>query len=224
MSVDPLRTARLGAVALSVAFAIAAAGVGLNALIHEHKDIDHLKGLAPAPVRVDIDVSDIDTAGKIATIANVVLAVFGAIILLLTVLPKFRVLSIKTLKLQALALLVPLLVVIGGMIPYMIFFVNRKVGVKAFIGTQQLPQSMVDQVKARSGAEDTYKKIWYLRLLAIFPWISILFGIIAVAVVFLSASRASVDRSAAPVSPVRDSASSDKGSSAHHEKTATNNA
>jgi len=165
---------------------------------------------------VNVDVSDIDAVGKVATIGNVFLGSFGFAILVFSILPGFKAASIRTLKLQALVLILPTLVIFGGMIPFTIFFKNRSAQVTAFIGTTQLPASLVQSVQARSGAESKYSKIWYLRLLAIFPWISFAFAVVAIAVIFLSSSRASPD---ATESTHMDSISSDKASTSHHEKT-----
>ncbi|KAF8191261.1 hypothetical protein BJ912DRAFT_1058261 [Pholiota molesta] len=69
-------------------------------------------------------------------------------------------------------------------VPYMVYFTSRQAKVTAFIGTTQLPDSLVKSAEAAAGSTGVYKKISYLRLFAIFPWFTLFFSLSAAAVLF----------------------------------------
>lgn len=209
----PMRNARLVALSLSWCFAVIAASVGLNSLVKSNQSQSHLKKLATAPTVVSIDVHDIFDVGVLATTSSTLISIltFNYIVPLLLPSPspsssssssspsffaKLRVLSTKTLRIQAYSLFFCCFVLLAAMIPFMLFFATREAVVRAFVGALELPKEVVDKVSAASGSTPVYSKIDYIRLVAIFPWFSLFFTFIA-AVVLLKADK--VARAAAIV-------------------------
>jgi hypothetical protein len=187
---------------LANGFAVVAACLGLNALIKSNKDKARLKALAPSPTRVEIDTNDIFVAGLVATIAATLIGVLTFLFITAAILPATRPLANRTVRLQAVTLLLSALFLFGAMIPYMVFFVNRSAGVKAFIGNNQLPDSIVKQVAAQAGQDGLYKHFHYLKLFAILPWFAILFTLIAAGVLFVTPATTTSPSSHGSASPV----------------------
>ncbi|KAJ3540599.1 hypothetical protein NMY22_g4224 [Coprinellus aureogranulatus] len=65
---------------------------------------------------------------------------------------------------------------------------NDHANVRAFIGQTELPQSLVEQTAASKGRSTEYQTMWYLRLLAIFPWFAIVSALIAAFVAWRATS------------------------------------
>ena len=95
--------------------------------------------------------------------ASAVIAILLFLFLLGTYLPFTRSLTGRTLRLQAVSLSLAWLMLFGSMIAYMIFFVNRQAGVKAFIGNIQLPDSAVQAVEKMTGQTGVYRHIHYCK-------------------------------------------------------------
>ncbi|KIK01808.1 hypothetical protein K443DRAFT_678091 [Laccaria amethystina LaAM-08-1] len=199
----PMRNAPLIALSLSWCFAVIAASVGLNSLIKSNQSQSRLKKLVTPPTVVIIDVHDIFDVGVLATTASTLISVltFNYIIPLLLPSPsssssssspsffaKLRVLSTKTLRIQAYSLFFCCIVLLAAMIPFMLFFATREAVVRAFVGTLELPKEVIEKVSAASGSTPVYSKIDYIRLVAIFPWFSLFFTFIA-AIVLLKADK-----------------------------------
>ncbi|KAF8960797.1 hypothetical protein BDZ97DRAFT_1283675 [Flammula alnicola] len=181
---EPLKTARLVSLILAWCFSVIAASVGLNALIKSNQDKSKLKKLAPAPTVVTIDTSDIFDAGVIATTAALVISIIVSKFVTGMLLPATKALSRRTLRLQAFILIGACTLLFGAMIPYIIFFANRHAIVKAFIGTTQLPDSIIESAAKAAGSTSIYKDISYLKLLAVFPWFSLFFTLVAAGILY----------------------------------------
>ncbi|EDR10105.1 uncharacterized protein LACBIDRAFT_293728 [Laccaria bicolor S238N-H82] len=189
----PMRTARAIALSLSWCFAVIAASVGLNSLIKSNQSQSHLKKLATPPTVVSIDVHDIFDVGVLATTSSTLISILTFNYLLPLLLPitssspfisRLQTLSTKTLRIQAYSLFFCCIVLLGAMIPFMLFFATREAVVRAFVGTLELPKEVVQKVSAASGSTPVYSKIDYIRLVAIFPWFSLFFTFIAAVVLF----------------------------------------
>jgi len=215
-SAGPLKTARLVTLGLSWVFAVIAACVGLNALIKSNQEKTKLKKLG-APAVVDIDTSDIFNVGVVATSASLLISVLVGNFVGGMVIPATRALAARTLRLQAIILTLACVFLFGAMIPYMVFFVNRQASVKAFVNGVRLPDSIVKGVEASSGSTRVYKDIFYLKLVAILPWFSLFFSLIAAGTLFAASSRMST-----PAPQVAEQTSSpsmtEKEDVSHHEK------
>jgi len=216
-SVAPLQTARLVTLGLSWCFAVIAGSVGLNGLIKSNQEKTRLKKLG-APAVVEIDTSDIFNAGVVVTTASLLIAILVTNFFVGMYIPATKALMARTLRLQAIALTLACLLLFGAMIPYMDFFVNGQASVKAFIGNVQLPASIVQGVEATSGSTGVYKKISYLKLVAILPWFSLLFSLIAAGTLFVASTE--TESPPAPIQTADPTRSmTEKEDVSHHEKT-----
>ncbi|KAH6909771.1 hypothetical protein BKA70DRAFT_175788 [Coprinopsis sp. MPI-PUGE-AT-0042] len=172
-SSTPLLKARLASLNLTSALATVAACLGLNALIRSNQLKSSFKSKAPPPTRVEIDTEAILNTGIVATVGCILLAGFCFIFASMTLIPKFRRIANKTLKVQAGLIAFSAIWIFACMVPYMKYYLNDSAGVKAFIGSTQLPDSLVKSLQEKSGSSSVYKDMWFLRPFAILPWISI---------------------------------------------------
>jgi len=218
-SADPLRSARLVTLSLSWCFAVIAASVGLNGLVKSNQEKTRLKKLG-APAVVDINTSDIFDVGAVATTASLLISLLVSKIIIAMYLPPTKALVARSLRLQAIILALACLLLFGSMVPYMVFFVNRQASVKAFLNGVQLPDSLVKAVEAQSGTTRVYRKIFYLKLVAIFPWFSLLFSLIAAGALFVASSRTSklTPMTAQTTEPTATPSMSEKEDVSHHDK------
>lgn len=169
----PNQSARLATLLASMVFGTVAACIGLNAIIRSHQSQTSLKKLVSAPMTLKIDVSQITNVGIVATVGSILVGGLSCIFFNITLFPFLRKWANKTLRLQVITLSFSGLWVLACMIPYMVYFMNDHADVRAFVGETELPQSLVAQTAAKSGHSTEYQTMWYLRLLAIFPWFSI---------------------------------------------------
>jgi len=196
----PLRTARLVSLALSWAFAVIAASVGLYAEITGERDKKRYMQLVPSSVRVEVDISDILVSGACATVASTFIGIFAFCSFICTFITTTTttinvgtcILSVMgSLRTQAILLSIASLFLLASMIPYMIFFSTRSASVKAFIGGSLIPDSVVQSAAKSLGVNGEYKSVSYLKLVAIFPWFTLLAAFIAIVLLFAAATRIS---------------------------------
>jgi len=222
-SAGPWKKLRVATLSIAWCFAVIAGCVGLNALIKSNQDKSRLKKLAPAPTVVYINTNDIFSAGVAATTASLLISILTSNYVAGMFLPFTRELSRRTLRLQSFALLFACMFLFASMIPFMLFFVNRQADVKAFIGSVQLPDSVLKAAEEASGSTIIYKKIRYLKLVAIFPWLSLFFTLIAAGVLFVAGGAPVVDAPtketpAAEKSTVETTETTEKEDASHHEQ------
>ncbi|KAG5351473.1 hypothetical protein C0989_006352 [Termitomyces sp. Mn162] len=167
--VVPLRGVLLGSLLMTCAWGIIAGSVGLNALIKSNQAKSDFKKLVPAGTTVDIDDHDAFASGVVLTTISALIAVLC-----------FLFISMQICS-QRLAL--------RSLLPFTDFFANRSAKVTAFIAGQQLPASIVKQAENAFGMTSVYRHLSYLRLVAILPWITLLFAIVTSAVLFNAGSR-----------------------------------
>jgi len=216
-SAGPLQTARLVTLSLSWCFAVIAASVGLNGLVKSNQEKTRLKKLG-APAVVDIDTSDIFNVGVVATTASLLISILVFNFVVGMYVPAAKALVARTLRLQAIVLTLSCLLLFGAMVPYMDFFVNRQASVKAFIGGVQLPDSIVKGVEASSGTTRVYKDIFYLKLVAILPWFSLLFTLVAAGTLFVASTRSGSKPAPAQTTEPSSPLMTEKEDVSHHEK------
>ncbi|KAF5339770.1 hypothetical protein D9611_009051 [Ephemerocybe angulata] len=184
----PYKNARIGSLLVLNVFSVVASCIGLNALIRSNQAISSLKKLVEAPMVLEIDTHSIKSVGIVATVGCLLTGLLSFVFLNMTILPGLRKLSNSTLRLQAILLAFTTTWVFASMVPFMVYYVNNSAGVKAFIGQITVPASLVQQSVAKSGHSTKYSTMWYLRLLAIFPWLSIAAAIPTVIVLLRAAS------------------------------------
>jgi len=210
-SPGPLKKLRLITLFPAWVLCGSSSGIGIHALIRLKDDKAAFKELVPAPIVVFINTRDIFGAGVAVTVALLLtsMVIFNRIIA--TYRPPTRDWG-RNLRFQSFVLLLGCAFLFASMVPYMVFFVNRQASVKAFIGTTQQPDAAIKAVEDASGFTRTYKKVYSLKLLAIFPWISLASTLVPAAILYV-AGGASTDETQA-LAAIPDS------TTPHHEKAA----
>ncbi|KAG6864067.1 hypothetical protein C0991_000419 [Blastosporella zonata] len=202
----PLRNAVLGSLFMAWAWGVISGSVGLNALIKSNQEKSRFKKLVPPPTKITINTNDVFKSGVVLTTVGALIAVLCSIFLLvLFVSPR---LSVRSLRIQSLILAFCATWLFATQVPFTDFFANRSAQVSATIGGVKLPDSIVQTTAQALGSTSVYNEIGYLRLVAILPWITLLFTVIASAVLFVAGSPAR--RSSTPrAGPVENLASND---------------
>ncbi|TFK23852.1 hypothetical protein FA15DRAFT_593494 [Coprinopsis marcescibilis] len=187
----PNKVTRVVLLQLTCVLATVAACIGLNALIRSIQQQDSITSKATPPMRIEVDVSQITNVGIVATVGNILigLTAFFAFVVTFFNIGKFHLWANKTLRLQAYLLAFLSVWVIACMIPFMIFYYNDHATISAYIGDNKLADSLVASIASRSGHSTEYRGMWFLRLLAIFPWLSVASALITVPFL-LKASKA----------------------------------
>jgi len=201
-TVVPMKSAVLGALGMAWAWGVIAGSVGLNALIKSNQEQTRLKKLV-APTVVTIDVHDVFRSGIVLTTVSALIALVCFLsILHLLVAPSSCTNPAKALRIQAAILTFCGVWLFATIIPFTSFFATRSAKVTASLDGLQLPSSLVNQAERSLGTTSVYKKIGYLRLVAILPWITDLFTAIAAIVLFMAASGVTAPTTeAGPVPP-----------------------
>lgn len=162
-------------------------GAGINALHKSDILKDFVRDHAPQGVRVDINDSDVFNSGTVVTIGSGLLALTSLFTLILLLL-SCRSPKPTLMRLGAAFHLFFSVWIFAALIPFDAFTRNRSARVAAFLGNTQLPDSVVQQQQQALGVSAVYWDQSYLRTLAILPWFTILFGVIAAVVLFRGAS------------------------------------
>ncbi|KAJ3487359.1 hypothetical protein NLI96_g3597 [Meripilus lineatus] len=190
MSTVPLKFPRLISLFLLISFGIVGMSLGINALAKSNDQKDFLKTHAPQGATVNIDTSDVMSVGTIVTVVCGLLALVSVIIFVpLLLLPQgasTRALSTRTLPLQTAVLAFLTVFLFAALVPFTDFVATREAEVTAFLGTVQLPQSIIQAAQRQLGVTGVYKDIDYLRNATILPWVTLLFGITSTVLAFMA--------------------------------------
>lgn len=154
-------------------------------------------------------MQDVFKSGVVLTTVAALIAVLSFLYILMLCFT--QKLAARTLRVQSLSLAFCATWQFATLIPFTDFFANRSAQVSASIGGVALPPSLIQQAEQALGANPVYHKVGYrkspdvrretacslltwdicaVRLLAVLPWISLLFTVIAAAVLFVAGSRA----------------------------------
>ncbi|KAG6872208.1 hypothetical protein C0995_011971 [Termitomyces sp. Mi166 len=171
------------------AWGVIAGSVGLNALIKSNQEKSRLRRLVPAGTTVNIDDHDVFSSGAVVTTVGALIAVLCAIFIFMQI--STRHLAARSLRIQSFLLAFCSAWLFATLVPFTDFFAKRSAKVTAFLGGQQLPDALVKQAENAFGATSIYRHLSYLRLLAILPWITLIFTIITSVVLFISGSSVS---------------------------------
>ncbi|KAI0300561.1 hypothetical protein B0F90DRAFT_1723965 [Multifurca ochricompacta] len=186
-TVSPLRIQRLVALALCWAWGVISGSVGLNALINANRSQTRLRKASPPGVTIKFNVNDIYQPGVVLTTICAVVTLLATIFFIVTLTrPKH---ATGSLKIQALIFSFFSLWLFATQIPYTVFVANHHAKITAFLEGVQLPPQIVQAGLATLGASDKYSKLHPAVLLAVFPWIALLFNIILVVVLLTAARR-----------------------------------
>ncbi|KAH9965261.1 hypothetical protein BC827DRAFT_1153585 [Russula dissimulans] len=184
---SPLRKQRVVALALCWAWSIISACVGLNALIKSNQTQTRFRKEAPSGVILRFHLHDVYQPGVIITTISAVIALLATIFLALTQFYPER--ATGSLKIQAWLLTFFNLWLFATQIPYTVFVANHWAKIDAFLDGVQLPASTVQAAIAAAGETNEYSKLHFAVLLAIFPWITLLFTTILIFVLFAAARK-----------------------------------
>ncbi|KAF8066556.1 hypothetical protein FPV67DRAFT_1495413 [Lyophyllum atratum] len=180
----PMKTARIAALSMAWAWAIVSSGTGLNALIESNRSQRALIAKVPPPTVVTINVSDATNSGIALTTGSLLIGILTYNFVAGMFLPWTAKLTNRTLKLQACALSFCCIWLFACAVPFTYIYNTRSAIVRAFVGGVELPHSVIVAVEKQSGTSSVYKTMGYLRWVAIFPWITLLFTAIAAFVLF----------------------------------------
>ncbi|KAI0292026.1 hypothetical protein BC826DRAFT_1105740 [Russula brevipes] len=186
-TVSPLRNQRLLALALSAAWFTISGSIGLNALIKSNQTQTRFRKEAPAGVTLEFHVNDLYQPGVVLTSVCTILAVLSAIFFLVTLVWPKR--ATGSLKIQAGIFTFFSVWLFATQIPYTVFVATHRAKIDAFLGGVQLPAQTVQGALAAAGESDKYSKLHPAVLLAIFPWISLVFVTILILVLLAAARR-----------------------------------
>ncbi|KAI0087164.1 hypothetical protein BDY19DRAFT_893624 [Irpex rosettiformis] len=187
-----LRVPLLGSLLLLFAFGVIGMSVGINALVKFHDEERNLKKAAPSGASVTIDASDVLDSGYNVTVMCGILA-------LVSVLASVPSLAARWLRVFALLMAFFTTWLFASLVAFTTFFANRSAQVDATLGGLTVPDSVVQTIIASLGATTVYKHVNYLRLPAILPWFTFLFGLTSSVLAF-AASRRPVRPHVYPVS------------------------
>ncbi|KAI0343778.1 hypothetical protein BDW22DRAFT_1483768 [Trametopsis cervina] len=183
----PLRLPRLLSHALLFAFGIIAMSVGINALAKFNNSTRDLKRAAPAGSTVSVDTHDVLDTGYNITVISGVLALLALFSLVPT--------AGRFLRVQAALLAFFTLWLFAALVAFDVFFANRSAKVVARIGNIVIDPKTVQTIIAGLGATTVYRRVSYLRLPAIIPWFTVLFGASSAVLSFLASRRTTMANS-----------------------------
>ncbi|KAN0130084.1 hypothetical protein V8E53_012029 [Lactarius tabidus] len=184
---EPLKKQRLVAIALSWAWFVIAACIGLNALIKSNQTETRYRKLAPKGVTLVFHINDLYQPGVVLTSICAAVAVILSKFFIVTLIWPKR--ATNSLNIQAWILTFFSTWLLATQIPYTVFLATRSGKVDAFLDGVQLPQSTIAAALAAEGLSPKYSKLHSNVLLGIFPWIALLFNVILIVILFAAARR-----------------------------------
>jgi len=184
---SPLRTQRLVALALAAAWSIIGGSIGLNALIKSNQTQTRFRKEAPPGVTLKFHINDTYQPGIIITTICASLAILTVIFLVVTLVWPKR--ATGSLKIQGYIFTFFSLWLLATEIPYTVAVASHRAKIDAFLGGVQLPAQTVQGAIAAAGESDKYSKLHPAVLLAIFPWITLVFVSALIVVLFTAARR-----------------------------------
>jgi len=188
------RALTLAALVLSSVFGIIGGSVGLNALIKSNRQKAFLKHSVHPPTKLYINTDDTLRSGIVIAVTCGLIGLISMTSLKLMLLPSFKALGDRTRKLRAYLLAFFTIWLLAALIPFTVFFATRSAIVSAYVGSQRVPQAAIEKAQKQLGATPVYKKIYFLRLLAVLPWFTFLFGAISAIAVYMSEPSAPTSR------------------------------
>jgi len=201
---SPLRTLRLAALAFCAAWYIISGSIGLNALIKANRTETRFRKEAPNGVTLDFHINDLYQPGVVLTTVCAASALLATIFFIVTLAWPKR--ATGSLKIQAWIFTFFNLWLFATQIPYTVCVAKRRAKIDAFLGGEQLPAEVVQATISAEGESTKYSKLHPAVLLAIFPWISLLFGTVLIFILFAAARK----REATAQPPISDGEKADE--------------
>ncbi|ESK93370.1 hypothetical protein Moror_1781 [Moniliophthora roreri MCA 2997] len=189
MNTVPLKVPLFISLFLAWAWSIISAAAGLNALVKSNDSEKRLRNRLPSNATINIDSDDILHAGIVSTVVSLLIAVLCTIYLGLLLVKQLNRLFNASLPFQSISLAFCAVWLFAVQIPLTVFFANNEAKVTASFGPIPLTQEIIQSIARSLGVSPAYRDIDYLRLLAIFPWFTILFTSIFAVVSFMASRR-----------------------------------
>ncbi|KAJ7699224.1 hypothetical protein B0H17DRAFT_1049224 [Mycena rosella] len=186
-----LRLPRLITLSLAWAWAVISLGIEINAFVKSNRDKKAIRNEVPPPTTVSVNTNDVFQSGAVVTTVSAVILVLCTLYIGLLLLDNRRGsgLSTRTLAVQYLSLGFFAIWLFATQIAVSHFVATRSVKVDAFLGGVKLPDNVVGVIERALGAKTKYSSYSYLKLLAILPWFTFLFTLIAAVVAFMASRR-----------------------------------
>ncbi|KIJ16173.1 hypothetical protein PAXINDRAFT_11215 [Paxillus involutus ATCC 200175] len=185
---EPLTAARLGALFFSFTFSVIGGSVGLNALVKSNQERSYIRDAASSVgASVSVNVTDVFSTGAVITTVCALLSLLSAAAFAFTWCPiqnkRFWFRS------QSCALLFCSIWLFVTLIPFDYFFTNREAQVSATLDGFPVSDSIIQGIEQVLGVTSVYRDIDYLKLVAVLPWFSLIFSVIAGVILHISARR-----------------------------------
>ncbi|KII85477.1 hypothetical protein PLICRDRAFT_700995 [Plicaturopsis crispa FD-325 SS-3] len=187
-SSSPLRALRIASLLSLLIWSIVSLALSIRAVVKANAQKRLLRDSVPAGTQVYINTNDIFRAG-------VVITVISALLTLLSLYSLFTHFThshhAKRSHLRAQSLLYAFLALwlFATLIAFDKIFASRSARVGASIGGTPVPASVIQSIEQRLGTVVRYRKIRYLRLVAILPWLAVLSAAVTAAAHYLAARR-----------------------------------
>jgi len=205
-NVLPLPWTRLFLSTMTLVMSIVAGAVTVQLFIKGHKQKRFVNTHAPTGVQVHIDNDDIKNIGVGVLLASSLLSSAASNPLLFLLQDMFHVvpaslalpwglrlpdvlLSTTTLPMQAWSMLVTNLAVIGTMVPFTLIARHHAAKVTATAAGVAIPAATLAQMEQALGVHSVYWDIQFIRVVAVAPWVSLLFSIPLMVVSFIALMR-----------------------------------
>jgi len=176
--------------ALTFAWGVITAAIGINALIKSNHDKDRVRHAVPPSATVNIDIKDVFDSGVVLSVVAALIALTSLLSLIILVFRRNATSSGRILRFLSYFLAFCTVWLFATLIPYDHFYATGSAKVSATIDGIAVPQTIIQTVEKATGVTAVYKHIHYVRNLAIIGWIAFLFAGITSVVSLLSAHRA----------------------------------
>jgi hypothetical protein len=184
----PFKWPLLISLALAWCWSQIAWSVGANALAKSHRDKNYIKQLVGPAVDVHFHTQDVFDTGVIITAITALFAFGFTIFLSGFLIPSTRHIAIKYLRFHAYLLFFFDTWLLATLIAYTYFVAKRRVQITAYTGGYPLPQSSIYHAEQDSGLKFEYKELGYLKIVAILPWFTFLFTLIAAVIMYIAST------------------------------------
>ncbi|KAH9970021.1 hypothetical protein BGW80DRAFT_1461640 [Lactifluus volemus] len=187
----PLKKQRLIFLSLSLLWCIIGGSIGLNGLIKlwswSNQARTDIQEGAPSGVIVHVNILGIFVNGVVITAACAIIALLAAISILVTVVwPES---ATRSLKAQAGFFNTFNMAVLSNEIVYTAMLATNRAQITAFLDGVELSPQAVQLLITATGQSYKYSEQHPAVLLAIFPWIPVLFTSILVVILYVAARR-----------------------------------
>ncbi|KAJ7677853.1 hypothetical protein DFH06DRAFT_561709 [Mycena polygramma] len=219
-SAVPLKFPRLLTLFLAWAWSLISLAIGINAFVKSNRDKNRIKAQVPPPTDISINTSDVFAAGVVVTVISALILLLTTLYLAFLLLDHRRgrttqpsstsgfstrpSTSTRTLTIQYATLGFLAVSLFATQVAVSVFVAKRSARVGASINGVPLPANVLKTVERALNAKTRYRDFGYLKLLAILPWFTFLFTVIAAVTAFLAARRARAHATPATVDPAVD--------------------